>query len=120
MNNRLTSFFFHRTTVTINLVAVIMLFNHSIPTSLRTVFWVPNVLMVNIMASRVFRSTIFGRFREAEISTSLVSKEMREAVIPLPLWGREIGYRTKQVEDSFESDGNNDNQKVELTDCAKL
>ena len=94
-----------------------MLFNHSVPTILRTVFWVPNVLMVNIMASRVFRNTIFGRIRETEIATSLISKELRGAVIPLPLWERELGCGTKQGDDSFD-DGNKDTQKVELQDCA--
>lgn len=109
----------HRTTVTINLVAVIMLFNHSVPTILRTVFWVPNVVMVNIMASRVFRSTIFGRFRENEIATSLISKELRGVAIPLPLWERESGSRAKQDEESFDTDGTNlkDTQNTELRDC---
>jgi len=118
--NQLTSCsFFHRTTVTINLVAVIMLFNQSVPTILRTVFWVPNVLMVNIMACRVFRNTIFGNFRENEISTSLISKELRGEIIPLPLWERELGCGTKQGEDSYD-DGNKDTQKDELRDCPTL
>jgi len=111
---------YYLTTVTINLVAVIMLFNHSVPTILRTVFWIPNVLLVNIMACRVFRNTIFGKFRETEIATSLVSKELRKAVIPLPLWERELDCRTKQHEgnDSFDTDGTNAAQNVELQDCA--
>jgi hypothetical protein len=94
---------YYLTTVTINLVAVIMLFNQSVPTILRTVFWVSNVVIVNIMASRVFRNTIFGRFRETEIATSLISKELRGVVIPLPLWEGDSSCRTKQDEDSFDS-----------------
>jgi len=109
---------YYLTTVTINLVAVIMLFNQSVPTILRTVFWVPNALMVNIMACRVFRNTIFGRFRETEIATSLISKELRGAGIPLPLWERDLGCRTKQDDDSFDIDSPKDTQKVELQDCA--
>ena len=96
-----------------------MLFNQSVPTILRTVFWVPNVLMVNIMACRVFRNTIFGNFRENEISTSLISKELRGEIIPLPLWERELGCGTKQGEDSYD-DGNKDTQKDELRDCPTL
>ena len=88
-----------RTTVTINLLAVIMLFNQSVPIILRTVFWVPNVLMVNIMACRVFRNTIFGRFRQTEIASSLISKELKRNE-PLPQMERELGNRTKQ-DDSF-------------------
>lgn len=95
-----------------------MLFNQSVPTILRTVFWVPNALMVNIMACRVFRNTIFGRFRETEIATSLISKELRGAGIPLPLWERDLGCRTKKDDDSFDIDSPKDTQKVELQDCA--
>jgi hypothetical protein len=97
-----------------------MLFNQSVPTILRTVFWVPNALMVNIMACRVFRNTIFGRFREAEIATSLISRELRGAVIPLPLWERELGCGTKQEHDSYDTDGIKETQKAELRDCATL
>jgi len=103
---------YYLTTVTINLLAVIMLFNQSVPTILRTVFWVPNVLMVNIMASRVFRNTIFGRFRETEIASSLISNELRGAVIPLPLWERESGSRSKP-DDSFDTNGIKDTQNNE-------
>jgi len=107
---------YYLTTVTINLLAVIMLFNQTVPTILRTVFWVPNVLVVNIMACRVFRNTIFGRFRETEIATSLISKQLRGAVIPLPLWERELGCRKQ--DDSFDTDGIKVTQKDELQDCA--
>ena len=99
-----------------------MLFNNSVPTILRTVFWVPNVLMVNIMASRVFRNTLFGRIKETEISTSLISRELREIDIPLPLWERELGCGTLTKQgDSFNSDSASHIQKEdELGDCAKL
>ena len=118
MLNQLTnSFFSHRTTVTINLLAVIMLFNHSVPTILRTVFWIPNVLMANIMASRVFRNTIFGKIRETEIATSVISKELRGLAIPLPLWEGESG-RMKQEEDSFDTGGIKDIHNDELQDHA--
>ena len=77
--------------------------------------------MANIMASRVFRNTIFGRFREAEISTSLISRELR-VDIPLPIWERELGSKTKQDDDSLDTGGTNlyinDTQKDELRNCA--
>ena len=76
------------------------------------------------MACRVFRNTIFGRFRETEISTSLISRELKGAVVSLPLWGRGIGHGSKQGDDSFaESEVNKDTQKVDLQvvkDCEKL
>jgi len=108
---------YYLTTITINLVAVIMLFNRSVPTILRTVFWLPNVILVNIMACRVFRNTIFGNFREAEIATSIISRELRAEVIPLPLWERESVRITKQAgEESFDADGKT-NPSVEPQDC---
>ena len=73
------------------------------------------------MACRVYRNTLFGKFKENEIATSLISKELRAAAIPLPLWERELGSR-KQDDESFDTDGMNskDIQKVELRDCATL
>ena len=47
-----------------------MLFYPSNPDILRTIFTVPNVALMNVMADRVFRNTIlFGGWRETEIST---------------------------------------------------
>jgi hypothetical protein len=77
--------------------------------------------MVNIMACRVFRNTIFGKFRETEIATSLISRELRGAVIPLPLWERELGCGRKQENDSFGTNGTiKDPPNDELQDCPTL
>ena len=65
-------FFFHRTIVTINVIAVIMLYYPSYPEVLRTAFTIPNIVLTNIMAGRVFRNTmLFGVWseRETDIST---------------------------------------------------
>ena len=98
-----------------------MLFNNSVPTILRTVFWVPNVLILNIMASRVFRNTIFGRFRETEIVSSLVSREPGTDNLPSPLWERELGCRTTKQDDDDAFDAEHGTtfhtRKVELRDC---
>jgi hypothetical protein len=72
--------------------------------------------MVDIMACRVFRNTIFGRFRETEIATILISRELK-ADIPLPLLERELGSRTKQEDDPFGTDGIFDTQNDELREC---
>ena len=74
--------FFHRTTITLNLVAVIMLFAPSIPDVLGTVFPVPNVALMNIMASRVFRNTFL---RMANLNQS----EHSDRSIPLVI--RQVG-----------------------------
>jgi len=73
MLNQLTSFPCHRTSVAVNLATVIMLYNRSIPSLLRTVITVPNVTLTNIMACRVFRDTLLGVFEETQSSTTLGS-----------------------------------------------
>ena len=57
-----------------NLVAVIMLFDHSIANiqTLRTMFTVPNVALMNIMACRVHRNLIlFGDLKDSETEISI-------------------------------------------------
>ena len=52
-----------------NIISVIMLFSSN-PDILRTIFTVPNVTLMNVMAGRVFRNTmLFGIQRETEVST---------------------------------------------------
>ena len=74
MLKHLTGCSFHRTITTINLFAVIMLFDHSMTNIqiLRTMFTVPNVALMNIMACRVHRNLVLFRdSREIEIYTTL-------------------------------------------------
>ena len=53
-----------------NIISVIMLFSSSVPDILRKLLVGPNVILMNIMAGRVFRNTIlFETSREIEIST---------------------------------------------------
>ena len=49
---------FHRTIVTLNMVSVIMLCLPSNPNVLKIIFAVPNVVLTNVMACRVFRNTM--------------------------------------------------------------
>lgn len=56
--------FLSRTTVTSNLVTLIMLCIKPVPEAYRTMFTGPNVLIMNIMACRVFRNIRFGNFSE--------------------------------------------------------
>ena len=58
--------------VAINTIAVIMLYYPSFPAVLQTTFTIPNIVLTNVMASRVFRNTMLfevWRERETEIST---------------------------------------------------
>ncbi|KAF9045140.1 hypothetical protein BJ165DRAFT_1475549 [Panaeolus papilionaceus] len=68
---------YYLTTVTTNLVAVIMFYINVVPPTYRSMFTVPNVALMNIMACRVFRKTKFGVFREVTISTSHSTKVSR-------------------------------------------
>jgi len=59
-----------RATVIASLMNVIMVFVNAVPASYRTMFTIPNVVLVSMMAGRVFRNTKFGHFKESSISTS--------------------------------------------------
>ena len=77
-----------------NLITLITLFTPSIPEILGTVFPVPNVAVMNIMAGRVFRNTIFRL-------TSSDPSEKNNAAIPLSLREVELaGNRSKQSGDA--------------------
>jgi hypothetical protein len=55
-----------------------MLFDDSIPSILRTIFAVPNVTLMNIMACRVFRNTIlFEDIRGTDFYGHLISMELK-------------------------------------------
>ncbi|KAF8815956.1 hypothetical protein BYT27DRAFT_7128485 [Phlegmacium glaucopus] len=68
---------YYLSTVTFNLITVAFLYISSIPPILRTPATVPNIALMNIMACRVFRHTILGLYRDNDISTSLISREIR-------------------------------------------
>ncbi|KAF9567211.1 hypothetical protein CPC08DRAFT_617773, partial [Agrocybe pediades] len=51
---------YYLTTVSTNLLTVIMLYAGSVPITYRTMFTVPNIALMNIMACRVFRNTKLG------------------------------------------------------------
>lgn len=59
--------------MTTSIMTVIMLYISAVPVAYRTMFTVPNIVLMNIMACRVFRNTKFGHFRESEISTNGMS-----------------------------------------------
>jgi len=61
---------YYLTVVTMNIISVFMLFYPSNAEILRSIFAVPNVALMNVMASRVFRNTmLFGTQGGTEIST---------------------------------------------------
>ncbi|KAF8815957.1 hypothetical protein BYT27DRAFT_7186449 [Phlegmacium glaucopus] len=65
---------YYLSTVTFNLITVTFLYISSNSLILRTLTTVPNVALMNIMACRVFRLTM-----DNDISTSLISREIRAA-----------------------------------------
>ena len=77
-----------------SLVSAIMLLNPSIPGYLRTIFIAPNVTLMNIMACRVYRDTVFGFYREADISSSFISMELNAVVPQFVLEGGSGGRQT--------------------------
>jgi len=68
---------YYLSTVVSNLITVIFLQLRTIPPVVRAIPAIPNVALMSIMACRVFRKTILGLPRKNDISTSLISREMR-------------------------------------------
>ncbi|KAF9045141.1 hypothetical protein BJ165DRAFT_1528051 [Panaeolus papilionaceus] len=79
---------YYLTTVTSNLVVVIMFYIDAVPPVYRSMFTVPNVALMNIMACRVFRKTKFGVFRETTVSSSQWTRSIQGRTpngFPLPI-----------------------------------
>ncbi|KAF5329786.1 hypothetical protein D9619_009093 [Psilocybe cf. subviscida] len=49
-------------TVFLNLITVIMYYINSLPAAYRAILGFPSILLMNVMASRIYRNTKFGRF----------------------------------------------------------
>ncbi|KAF9482245.1 hypothetical protein BDN70DRAFT_853708 [Pholiota conissans] len=64
-------------TLVSSLLTVVMAFDTSVPVPMRSMCATPNIVLVNIMACRVYRRTKAGVFRELEIST--IGKSPRTA-----------------------------------------
>ncbi|KAF9045139.1 hypothetical protein BJ165DRAFT_1602816 [Panaeolus papilionaceus] len=91
---------YYLTTVTTNLVAVIMFWITAVPPTYRSMFTIPNIALMNIMACRVFRKTKFGIFRETAISTShIISTRVTQGISSnsIPLHLRSGPKITKEV-----------------------
>jgi hypothetical protein len=54
----------YRSTVGLTFLSVIFLAIKSIPAVYRSAIGIPDIMLVNVMACRVFRNTKFGIFRE--------------------------------------------------------
>ncbi|CAA7267685.1 unnamed protein product [Cyclocybe aegerita] len=61
--------FYYLTTVTTNLLTAVIFFFDSIPAGYRTMLIIPNIVLTNIMACRVYRRTKLGHYRR-QISPS--------------------------------------------------
>jgi len=68
------------TTVSVTLLTLVVFYQTSIPAAYRTMFTLPNLMLFNIMACRVFRNTKLALKREPRLSTATES-----VVLPLPV-----------------------------------
>ncbi|KAG2004260.1 hypothetical protein CC2G_002832 [Coprinopsis cinerea AmutBmut pab1-1] len=76
---------YYMVTVFSNLLTVIMIYMSSLPATYRTIFSAPNIMLINVMACRVFRHTKFAAFRESTFtnSTSLATNIKNAAMLPV-------------------------------------
>jgi len=92
--------------VSTSLMTVIMLYLHGVPAVYKTMFTIPNIVVMNMMACRVFRNTRLGDFKGSLIvnSNNMLSREGRNkrngpcvtATIPLgPMQFRDGEEKTK-------------------------
>jgi len=74
-------------TVTFNLINITFIYIDYLPASIRILPSVPNLALMNIMTCRVFRNMMLGIPSGGEISTSLISRQIREipSFVSLPL-----------------------------------
>ncbi|KAF9045136.1 hypothetical protein BJ165DRAFT_1611317 [Panaeolus papilionaceus] len=86
--------------VATNLPTVIMFYLRAVPPTYRTMFSVPNLALMNIMACRVFRNTKFGVFNADSISTTMVGTKgaKRNTIIP-----RALTFRTADDDDNTDN-----------------
>jgi len=66
----LVGLIFRRATVTTSLLTVVLQYLPTVPIVCRTLFSLLNIVLMNIMACRVYRNTKFGIFRESQIARS--------------------------------------------------
>ncbi|KAJ3506387.1 hypothetical protein NLJ89_g6892 [Agrocybe chaxingu] len=77
---------YYLTTVSISLLTVIMLYVKSVPVTYQTMFTVPNIVLMNVMACRVFRNVKFGKFRETPLSSNRRDNDRsRHSGLPIPV-----------------------------------
>jgi len=66
-------------------MTVIMLYIKDVPVSYRTMFTVPNIMLMNIMACRVFRNTKLGVFHENTFNTCKSTIKEDRFTVPFSL-----------------------------------
>ena len=66
-----------------NIASTTLLLDKKVPEPYQSVLNTPNVVLINIMACRVFRKTKLGLFREEELSTSNM---MTNGIEPIPVF----------------------------------
>ena len=86
---------FFRISVVVGLIAFILMFTPEIPLRLRPLANGPYVVVVNIMACRVFRRTRTGMIRESQLSTTTIMS---------------MGKRLTQLVDSSSNNTSNKNR----------
>jgi len=69
---------YHSATVGFNLLAVVMFYHHSFPIQYCTMFVEPNIMLMNIMACRVYRNTKLGN--ERMDPTTAISESFSRAI----------------------------------------
>jgi len=93
-----------RTTVTTALMTVIMMYIRTVPAVYNIVLAMPNMMLMNMMASRVFRNTKFGRYRQSLVATGATvfksTNKRPSSTAPIPLESFQLKNRDDETKET--------------------
>jgi len=88
---------YYLSAVTVNLLTVIMFYNHDVAESYRTMFTVCNIMITNCMACLVFRNTKFGYHKRVVTTSELMSRSTGSTLVMHKRPGQNSGGRTDML-----------------------
>ncbi|CAA7262456.1 unnamed protein product [Cyclocybe aegerita] len=87
---------YYLTTVTTNLLTVVVFYFHFVPVVYRAMFAVPNAVLMNIMACRVYRRTKNARYQNSKNSSINLGSALKtsDSLIPLSFTSKRNAHST--------------------------
>ncbi|KAF8154825.1 hypothetical protein B0H34DRAFT_538909 [Crassisporium funariophilum] len=88
---------YYLSTVGVNFMTVVIYSIPSVPSVYRSIFGVPNIMLMNVLACRVYRNTKFGVFKEeVTLNTEILAVDRGAPSIPIA-FGHSIGLTMRSL-----------------------